>query len=165
MHSAFWGLLVNVLATVFVSAATQTRAGTKHRMEYHAVLKEYAAVPAERRRLIPIAWVFVLLWFFFAVGPGAVIGNTIFGDPNDARTWAFGIPSIWAWQLFGWLFGVFMMYLLAYGLALSTVPVRQVEALIDDIGDRLPPGFVPREDVESLRNLAGDVDLREEEAT
>ena len=43
-------------------------------------------------------WIITLVWFFFAIGPGCVIGNTIFGDPAKPATWANGIPSIWIWQ-------------------------------------------------------------------
>jgi hypothetical protein len=76
-----------------------------------------------------------LCWFFFGVGPGAVIGNDIFGNPQDAPTWTFGIPSIWAWQLIWWAGGVFMMWFLAYKMEMSTVPNIEVEALQEDIGD------------------------------
>ena len=76
----------------------------------------------------PLQW----LRFF---GPGAVIGNTIFGSPLDATTWTFGIPSIWAWQILWWVIGVVMMWFLAYKLEMSTVPTRDVEALHEDIGD------------------------------
>ena len=51
-----------------------------HKMKFHNFLKEYAGLPDEKRNLIPIAWIITLLWFFFGIGPGAVIGNWIFGD-------------------------------------------------------------------------------------
>jgi Na+/proline symporter len=79
--------------------------------------------------------VIISAWFFFGIGPGAVIGNTIFGSPNDAATWTFGMPSIWAWQILWWALGVFMMWFLAYKMEMSTVPDREVEALYEDIGD------------------------------
>ncbi|MES9868321.1 MAG: sodium:solute symporter family protein, partial [Sedimenticola sp.] len=83
----------------------------------------------------PIAWIMTITWFFFGIGPGAVIGNWIFGDPTDAGTWLFGIPSIWAWQLIWWLLGIFMMWFLAYKMELSTVPENEIHALHEDIGD------------------------------
>jgi hypothetical protein len=71
-----------------------------------------------------------LFWFFFAIGPGAVLGNWIFGNPNDASTWLFGIPSIWTWQLLFWAIGVFMMWFLAFKMEMSTVPEREIEELV-----------------------------------
>ena len=89
----------------------------------------------ENKKLIPAGVIITLVWFFFGIGPGAVIGNTCFGNPNDPTTWIFGIPSIWAWQVLWWLLGVFMMWFLAYKLEMSTVPTKQITALREDIGD------------------------------
>ena len=66
---------------------------------------------------------------------GAVIGNDIFGSPNDISTWTFGIPSIWAWQILFWVLGCGMMWFLAYKMEMSTMPRKSVSALVDDIGD------------------------------
>ena len=73
---------------------------------------------------------------FFGIGPGAVIGNDIFGAPNAGiDNWTFGMPSIWAWQILFWLLGVGMMWFLAYKMNMSTIPETQIEALVEDIGD------------------------------
>lgn len=135
LHSAFWGILFNLGICLIVSAMTQNDDDKEHRMTFHNFLREHASLPSDKRGLIPIAWIMTLAWFFFAIGPGAVIGNWIFGDPTDASDWSFGIPSIWAWQLLWWALGVFMMWFLAYKMELSTVPHKEVEALHEDIGD------------------------------
>ncbi len=135
IHSAGWGILFNLGIAVLVSFVTQNQDDHKHKMTFHTFLREHAGLSPEKRALIPRAWVFVIVWFIFAIGPGAVIGNTIFGSPLDATTWTFGIPSIWAWQILWWVIGVVMMWFLAYKLEMSTVPARDVEALQEDIGD------------------------------
>ena len=135
MHSAFWGILFNLGAAILISAVTQNEQERQHRMEFHNFLREHASLPPEKKGLVPVAWIITLVWFFFGIGPGAVIGNTIFGNPNDFNTWTFGMPSIWAWQLLWWALGVFMMWFLAYKMEMSTVPDREVEALREDIGD------------------------------
>ncbi|NIP74379.1 MAG: sodium:solute symporter [Gammaproteobacteria bacterium] len=135
MHSAGWGILFNLGIAVIVSAITQSRQDLEHRMTFHSFLREHATLPAHKKGLVPVAWIIVLVWFFFGIGPGAVIGNTIFGNPNDAATWTFGMPSIWAWQLLWWALGVFMMWFLAYKMEMSTVPEREIVALHEDIGD------------------------------
>jgi Na+/proline symporter len=135
IHSAGWGILFNLGLAVIISAMTQNDAERAHRMKYHSFLHEHASLPASKKGLVPVAWIIVLVWFFFGIGPGAVIGNTIFGSPNDAATWTFGMPSIWAWQILWWALGVFMMWFLAYKMEMSTVPDREVEALYEDIGD------------------------------
>lgn len=135
MHSAFWGIFFNLGLAVIISAATQNAAEREHRMTFHNFLHEHAGLSPEKRGLVPAAWIITLVWFFFGIGPGAVIGNWIFGSPTDAGTWVFGMPSIWAWQLLWWILGVGMMWFLAYKMELSTVPKKEVEALHEDIGD------------------------------
>lgn len=135
IHSAGWGILFNLGLAIIVSALTQDRETLEHRMTFHSFLREHASLPDSKRGLIPIAWIITLVWFFFGIGPGAVIGNWIFGDPNTVSTWMFGMPSIWAWQLLWWAIGVFMMWFLAYKMEMSTVPSKEVIALHEDIGD------------------------------
>ncbi len=135
IHSAGWGIIFNLGIAIIVSAMTQNDAEMSHRMKYHSFLREHASLPAAKKGLVPVAWIIVLVWFFFGIGPGAVIGNTIFGSPNNAAEWTFGMPSIWAWQILWWALGVFMMWFLAYKMEMSTVPEREIEALYEDIGD------------------------------
>jgi solute:Na+ symporter, SSS family len=135
IHSAGWGIIFNVAVCVVVSAMTQEEGARAHRMKYHNFLREHASLSVDKQKLIPIAWAITLGWLFFGIGPGAVIGNTIFGTPNDSTTWIFGMPSIWAWQILFWILGVGMMWFLAYKMEFSTVPDREVQALTEDIGD------------------------------
>ncbi len=135
IHSAGWGILFNLGVAIIVSFFTQNEGETRHRMTYHEFLREHAGLPAEKRRLVPTAWIVTLLWFFFGIGPGAVIGNWIFGDPNTPTEWIFGIPSIWAWQILFWAIGVYMMWMLAYRMELSTAPKEAVQPITDDIQD------------------------------
>lgn len=134
LHAAGWGIAFNLALAIGISAITQDAGEGAHRITYHKFLREHASLPVRKRKLVPVAWIAALLWFFFAVGPGAVIGNWIFGDPNDSATWwVFGMPSIWAWQALWWLLGVGMMWLLAYGMELSVRPSKEVVPLVDDI--------------------------------
>ena len=126
IHSAGWGIICNLGVAIIVSALTQTRAGRQHRLQYHAYLRQHS-LPEEKKNLVPIAWLITLAWFFFGIGPGAVIGNWVFGDPTDASTWLFGIPSIWTWQILFWILGVFMMWFLAYKMEMSTMSEQDVE--------------------------------------
>jgi solute:Na+ symporter, SSS family len=133
IHAAGWGIIVNFAAALIVS--TISRDDIDRKMEFHTFLAQHAALPPERRKLIPLAWIITLAWFFFGIGPGAVIGNWIFGNPNEPATWIFGMPPIWAWQLLFWALGVAMMWFLAYIMQMSTVPETEVESLADDIAE------------------------------
>ncbi len=118
IHAAVWGLLANFGVAIGVSLFTRDDAERK--AECHRWLAEQAALPPRKRRWVLPIVVLALLWLLVAAGPGAVVGNTLFGDPNQPATWWFGIPSIWTWQLCGWAVGVGLLALLAYFLELGT---------------------------------------------
>ncbi|MDH5798284.1 MAG: sodium:solute symporter, partial [Paracoccaceae bacterium] len=146
IHSAGWGMIFNLLVCIPVSAMTQNDQDLAHRMKYHNFLREHATLSASKQGLKPIAWIITLAWLFFGIGPGAVLGNDIFGAPNaGVAGWTFGIPSVWAWQILFWILGVGMMWFLAYKMEMSTVPDREVEALVEDIGDTSTPNQVTLE--------------------
>ncbi|NJO14775.1 MAG: sodium:solute symporter family protein [Thioploca sp.] len=127
IHSAGWGIATNIFVAILFSFLTQTEKDLEHRMKYHKFLRQYASLPESKKLWKPLILVFTIIWFIFAIGPGAVIGNWFFGDPNDSTTWLFGIPSIWTWQIVWWLLGVIMMGSLAYYMELSTEPVKSAK--------------------------------------
>jgi len=135
MHSAAWGLYLNLGLAILISFFTQNKEEKEHQKKYHDFLSAEASLPASKMGLKPVAWIVTLVWFIFAIGPGAVLGNTVFGSPLDSATWTFGIPSIWAWQILWWALGVVMMWFLAYKMEMSTVPENEIIALVEDIGD------------------------------
>jgi Na+/proline symporter len=133
IHSAGWGIIFNLGIALLVSAIT--RDDVDRKMEFHNFLAQHASLPPEKQKLVPTAWIVTIAWFFFGIGPGAVIGNWIFGNPNEPATWIFGMPSIWAWQLLFWALGVAMMWFLAYVMQMSTVPETEIESLAEDIAE------------------------------
>lgn len=136
IHSAGWGLALNIVVCVLFSALTQNAADRERRMKYHNFLGEHATLPESKKRLKPLAWAATLAWLIFGVGPGAVIGNDLFGAPDAGpEGWWFGIPSIWAWQILFWALGVALMWFLAYRMEMSTVPETKIEALVDDVAE------------------------------
>ena len=137
MHSAFWGIFCKPIGSDYLFLrVTQNTRDRAHRQKYHDFSdRDMLSLPASKQSLKPAAWIITIAWLFFGIGPGAVIGNDIFGSPNDISTWTFGIPSIWAWHILFWILGVGMMWFLAYKMEMSTMPRKSVSALVDDIGD------------------------------
>jgi Na+/proline symporter len=139
IYACGWGILFNLPIAILVSAFTQPDDKEQARkMEYHNFLRAHASLPPEKRHLIKWGWIFTVAWFFLAIGPGCVIGNTIFGDPLNPGTWFMGMPSIWIWQLLFWVLGIFMMWFLAYKLEMSTNITSDVEVLKHDIYEDKP---------------------------
>ncbi len=128
IHSAVWGMFFNLLFCILIALATQKDREREHRMRFHAFLREYAALPPQKRFLRPVAWALALVWLFFSVGPGALIGNDFFGAPNKGpAAWILGLPSLWAWQIVWWALGVLVIWLLAYRMEMSVVPAKMIE--------------------------------------
>ena len=132
IHSAGWGILFNIIFTVAGSRLfpddDQTMAKRRKRHEY---LREIAGVPDDKKKWIPVAWGLTLFWFLVGFGPFAIVGNTIFSDPNDPLTWTpLGLPSLWVWQFCFLAFGIFVMWFLAFYMGLSQpVSPERVESL------------------------------------
>ncbi len=139
IHCAGWGIIFNLPIAILVSLFTQPQEQEKaRRMEYHNFIRRYASLPAEKQHLVKWGWVVALVWFFFAIGPGCVIGNTLFGDPKVPASWTLGMPPIWLWQIIWWILGIGMMWFLAYRLEMSTNIREAFEALKHDIYEEEP---------------------------
>jgi solute:Na+ symporter, SSS family len=131
IHSAFWGFLFNWGITLIVSFITLDETDEKRRRkDYHEYLTTQAGLPKDKKRWKPLVLALTVFWFIFAIGPGAIMGNWFFGDPNDSSAWTFGIPSIWAWQILWWILGVGMMWFLAYKMELSTMSDDKINKIV-----------------------------------
>ena len=130
IHSAGWGIFFNIIFTGFGSYffpdSDQKNLDKEKR---HAFLSEVAGIPESKKKLVPLAYCLVIFWFLVGFGPFAMIGNTLFSDPNIPATWApFNLPSIWIWQLVFLFFGIFVMWFLAFYMGFSKpIPSKKLE--------------------------------------
>ncbi len=122
IHSAGWGLAFNIAACLLASIFTARDAerGTRDRL-HDVFLREHRqdlGGPAARGA----KWSLILVWAFFALGPGAILGNRFFSDPMFSElTPALLLPSLWVWQILFWLLGVFIAWWLAYKAGMSVL--------------------------------------------
>ncbi len=135
-HSAFWGLLFNFISAISISFITQDSKEKNHKSKIHEFLNEHKSLSMNRRSLKPSAWIVTVTWLFFALGPGTIIGNEMFGNPNNVESWSFGIPSIWVWQIIFWLLGIILVWFLAFKMEMSTPPDKNINSQTEDIGGR-----------------------------
>lgn len=118
IHAAAWGLAANFAVCLLGSAVSQSDDCRKHRQAFHALFIQHNGHRISRRAAA-MAWVVTMIWTFLALGPGATVGNYLFGEPSVSMSWTLDIPSIWGWQLIWWCVGVLLVWFLAYGLKLS----------------------------------------------
>jgi len=121
IHSAGWGIFLNIVSCTVVSWISADRHDRVRRAQFHALFAQTVAIAPKKRFLRPVAWSLTLIWFFFAMGPGAILGNDLLGAPNvGPKGWIMGVPSLWAWQMMWWALGVLILWFLAYRMQMST---------------------------------------------
>lgn len=128
IHSAVWGLFANIVVVFVISLISQRQEDQAHRRVFHNFLAGHGALPVGRHNLRLVAWAVTLAWLFFAIGPGAVIGNVFLGDPNGGvAAWPLGVPPLWAWQFGWWALGVLLVWFLAYHMGMATMPSKFID--------------------------------------
>ncbi len=120
MHCAFWGT-ASGLVTAFICRGVGIK-DDKETMERQAEVRAWLDdidAPSENGR----AWrskmkVVVPIWYFFAIGPACILGNTSFSF--------CGFPGIWSWQIVWWILGIVMMWALTFKAEMSTTNETQI---------------------------------------
>ncbi len=146
IHSGVWGLLFSVFVCFSISAFSSITKIDKyrlHRDKFHDFLNGHMGLHPSRTKLRSFAYVIALIWLFFGIGPGQVIGNNFFGDPGAGyEAWILKIPSIWGYQLIWWIFGIGLIWFLGSQMDLSTLPNKPIQE--NDIYKK--PEEIPAED-------------------
>ena len=139
IHSSVWGVFFNLIASMGISYITQDQKEKNHKQKFHDFISDFKSTSLARRSLKPSAWIVVISWLFFAVGPGAITGNDLFGKPGNIESWSFGMPSIWVWKIIFWLLGVVLVWFLAFKMEMSTSPNKTIVSQTEDMssGSRL----------------------------
>jgi len=132
IHSGIWGLIFNVFLCFSISAfssITKIDNYRSHREKFHNFLNEHMGLHPSRTKLRSFAYVIALIWLFFGIGPGQVLGNNFFGEPGAGYdSWILKIPSIWGYQLIWWFLGIGLIWFLGSKMDLSTLPNKPIQA-------------------------------------
>ena len=134
IHSSVWGVLCNIIATIVISFITQDTKENNNKFKFHDFINENKSYSLTRRSLKPSAWILAGAWLFFALGPGSIMGNELFGRPASVESWSFGMPSIWVWQVVFWILGILLIWFLAIKMEMSTNPNKTIISQTEDIG-------------------------------
>lgn len=122
IHSAGWGLAFNLAACLLVAIFTARDRERPARDRLHDVFRRDHAQAMGGPAARGAKWSLILVWAYFALGPGAILGNWFFSDPMFSETApALLLPSLWTWQLLFWLLGTFLAWWLAYKAGLSVL--------------------------------------------
>ncbi|MCD6074426.1 MAG: sodium:solute symporter [Rhodospirillales bacterium] len=134
VHAASTGLLAAavVAAAISVTGRRDSRFGL--RVEIHRLTDQILARTTDERghegSPRSLALIGTTVWIFFAVGPGVVIGNDLFGAPDLAQSrWDFPIPSIAVWQLLAWASGVGLVWFYTRLPGIATITREQIDQI------------------------------------
>ncbi len=120
MHCAFWGTFVGlVVAYICKGIGIKDDPETVQRQAEIRQWLDSVDSPSESGKKWRSAMKFVVpLWYFFAIGPACILGNTAFSFA--------GFPPLWSWQIFWWTVGIVMMWALTFKAELSTTNEEQL---------------------------------------
>jgi solute:Na+ symporter, SSS family len=120
IHSAGWGLIVGlVVAYLFSKAFPDSREIEDRRREIRTWLNDIDRPTASQKTWRKAMWVVVPVWYIFAIGPLAHLGNTAFSFMN--------FPPLWAWQIVWWLIGIVVMWAMCFKAGLSFLGEAQIQ--------------------------------------
>lgn len=126
MHSAGWGIIAALGVGLLVSALTKDTPEIEERKKEvrEFLLRADPLTPSQKawRRVMKVV---VPVWYAFAIGPLAVLGNKAFSF--------FSFPPLWSWQIAWWLGGIVMMWALAFKAGMSTLPEEKIAEVERDI--------------------------------
>lgn len=120
IHCAGWGIFVALLICYIVSLITKDPKEISDRQkEVRQWLVSIDGPTEKQKKWRKALKILVPLWYLFAIGPLAILGNKAFSFA--------GLPPIWAWQIVWWMIGIVMMWALCFKAALSTITDSQIE--------------------------------------
>jgi SSS family solute:Na+ symporter len=120
IHSAGWGLGVGLVVALVISKIfAESPEIRERRREIRTWLSDIDRPTESQRAWRKAAWVMVPVWYLFAIGPFAVIGNSAFSF--------LGFPPLWSWQIVWWLIGIAMMWALCFKAGLSFLGDAQIQ--------------------------------------
>jgi solute:Na+ symporter, SSS family len=121
MHSAFWGTFTGlVVAYLFRAVGVKDDEETiKRQQEVRNFLDDIDAPSEKGQQWRSIMKPVVIIWYFFAIGPACILGNTSFSFS--------GFTPLWSWQILWWILGIIMMWGLTFKAEMSTTSAIQIE--------------------------------------
>jgi len=121
MHCAFWGV-ASGLVVAFICKGFGIK-DSQETIERQAEVRKWldsVDEPSESgkkwRGIMKIA---TPVWYFFAIGPACIIGNSAFSFS--------GFTPLWSWQILWWILGIIMMWALCFKAEMSTTNEVQIE--------------------------------------
>jgi Na+/proline symporter len=121
MHCAFWGTFVGLIVAYICKGLgiKDDKETIDRQAEIRQWLDSVDAPSESALKWRGVMKFIVPLWFFFAIGPACILGNSAFSFA--------GFPPLWSWQIFWWAASIIMMWALCFKSEMSTTNDTQIE--------------------------------------
>jgi Na+/proline symporter len=121
MHCAFWGTFTGLLIAYLCRGLglKDNEETIKRQAEVRAFLDDIDAPSESGKQWRSVMKIAVPVWYFFAIGPACILGNSAFSFA--------GFTPLWSWQITWWILGVIMMWALCFKAEMSTTNETQIE--------------------------------------
>jgi Na+/proline symporter len=121
IHPAAWGTGLGLLAAYLCRGfgIKDDEETIKRQIEVRKWLDDVDAPSDDGRKWRSWCKIIVPIWFFFAIGPGALLSSNAFSF--------CGFPPVWSWQIVWWIYAIVMMWALCFKAELATTSEVQIE--------------------------------------
>jgi hypothetical protein len=121
MHAAFWGVFVGLCVAYIcrLLGFKDDEETIERQAELRQFLDDIDAPSESGQKWRKIMKIIVPCWYFFAIGPACILGNSAFSIS--------GFPALWSWQICWWILGIVMMWALCFKAEMSTTNEKQIE--------------------------------------
>lgn len=121
MHSAFWGVAAG-LGVAYACRGLGIK-DNEETIQRQIEIRKYldsADAPTEAGQAWRNTMKFVVpAWYFFAIGPACVLGNSAFAFA--------GFTPLWSWQIAWWIVGIIVMWALCFKAEMATTNEVQIQ--------------------------------------
>jgi SSS family solute:Na+ symporter len=121
IHCAFWGTFTGlVVAYICKGLGVKDNEETIQRQaEVRTFLDDIDAPSEAGKKWRSVMKIATPVWYFFAIGPACILGNSAFSFA--------GFPPLWSWQITWWILGIILMWGLCFKAELATTNESQIE--------------------------------------
>jgi Na+/proline symporter len=121
MHCAFWGTFVGLVVAYICKGLgiKDSQETIERQAEVRQWLDSVDSPTESGQKWRGIMKIATPVWYFFAIGPACIMGNTAFSFA--------GFPPLWSWQIAWWTIGIVMMWALTFKAELSTTNETQIK--------------------------------------
>ncbi|OGR58752.1 MAG: sodium:solute symporter [Desulfobacula sp. RIFOXYB2_FULL_45_6] len=120
MHTAFWGIFVGLVVAYLCRGLgfKDSEETVARQKEIRTWLNSIDGPSENGKKWRSRMKILVPIWYFFALGPGVLMGNKGIAIA--------GFPPLWSWQIIWWIVGIVMMWALCFKAEMSTTSEEQI---------------------------------------